>query len=275
MPKSTPRLGKGLSALISPRAAAPFHHRSNPLAMEVARADGLLLREISIHNIDPNPNQPRQRHDESALHELAASIREKGVLQPILVRSSGATKFELVAGERRWRAAQIAGLTTIPVIVRELSDVEAFETALIENLQREDLAPLERATAYQQLVDTLGVGIDAVAARLGESRANVSNYLRLLKLREEVQAMVADGRLGMGQARAIAGINNPQRQLAVARLAVRRNLSARQVETLAMNLLTGASYVLRMNSLRLQGISLSDEDARFYPMEPDALKMFI
>ena len=236
MSKSTPRLGKGLSALITPRAAGPFRNRAaaaNVASSGETPSEGMMLRSIALDRIQPNPHQPRQTMDDVRMEELAASIRQSGILQPILLRAAGAGKYELIAGERRWRAAAKAGLDAIPAIVRDLSDSEAFETALVENLQREDLTPLERATAYQQLVDTLGVGIDAVAARLGESRANVSNYLRLLKLSDEVLELVGDGALGMGQARAIAGISNPQRQLAIARLAVRRNLSARQVEALA------------------------------------------
>ena len=236
MSKSTPRLGKGLSALITPRAAGPFRNRAAAAAVVPPAeplTDGATLRNLPLDRIKPNAHQPRQTMDDVRLEELAASIRQSGVLQPVLVRAAGANAYELIAGERRWRAASKAGLETIPAIIRDLSDSEAFETALVENLQREDLTPLERATAYQQLVDTLGVGVDAVAARLGESRANVSNYLRLLKLGDDVLALVSDGSLGMGQARAIAGISNPQRQLAIARLAVRRNLSARQVEALA------------------------------------------
>jgi len=238
MSKSTPRLGKGLSAIIGPRTNAPFRQRSAAVhtATETptdSRSKVTVIRELPLDQLHPNPKQPRFNIEQTTLDELAASLRQSGVLQPVIVRNVGENKFELVAGERRWRAAAIAELETIPAIVRDLSDHEAFELALIENLQREDLGPLERATAYQQLIDTLDIAVDILAVRLGESRANVVNYLRLLKLDKEVQALISAGKLGMGQARAIAGISNSQRQLAVARMALRRNLSVRQVELLA------------------------------------------
>jgi ParB family chromosome partitioning protein len=239
MPKATPRLGKGLSALVGPRPASPFKHRP-PSPTTVAghpsaspRTEATIIHELPLDRIRPNPNQPRLNVERTALDQLANSIRQTGILQPVLVRSVGHEEFELIAGERRWRAAQIAELPTIPAIIRELNQTESFELALIENLQREDLAPLERATAYQQLIDSAGLSVEALATRLGESRANIANYLRLLRLDREVQDMLNAGELAMGQARAIAGVSNPQQQLALARLAVRRNLSVRQVERLA------------------------------------------
>ncbi len=239
MAKPPPRLGKGLSALIGPRAGAPFHQRATTLQGTTTSPPpstplgGPSLRQIPLDQIRPNPRQPRASLDQTALNHFADSIRHAGILQPILVRTLSDGVYELVAGERRWRAAALAGLKTVPAIVRELTDAESFESALTENLQREDLGPLERASAYQQLVDTFALTIDLVATRLGESRANVSNYLRILRLSDEIRELIATGQLGMGQARAVAGIDNPQRQLAVARLAARRNLSVRQVETLA------------------------------------------
>lgn len=241
MPKATPRLGKGLTALIGPRPATPFKHRIPPAAdnpnerADPLHAQGTVLHELPLDRIRPNPNQPRHRIEDTRLGELADSLRQTGVIQPVLVRTIGEYEFELVAGERRWRAARIAKLPTIPAIIRELSDRESFELALVENLQREDLGPLERAAAYQQLIDTTNVTPDALATRLGESRATIVNYLRLLSLPKEVQVLVNAGELGMGQARAIAGVSNPQRQLAIASLAVRRNLSVRQVERLVQD----------------------------------------
>jgi ParB family chromosome partitioning protein len=232
--KATPRLGKGLSALIGPRTAAGFRHAPAPAIEPLAAGlpDGM-LREIPLDRIRPNPRQPRANFDHTTLEQLAASIRHSGVLQPVLVRRVEDGQFELIAGERRWRAAELAGLEAIPALVREPSDADAFEMALVENLQREDLGPLERATAYQQFIDMTGATADALAERLGESRASISNYLRLLKLDELVQQMISDGALAMGQARAIAALSIPQRQVALARLAARRNLSVRQVEALA------------------------------------------
>lgn len=247
MSKPAPRLGKGLSALLGPRVPVPARSEpavtaipaaaipngpatTIPLAAE-AKPDGG-LRTIPIDEIQRNPLQPRTSFDAAALDELAASIRISGVIQPVLVRKS-ATGYELIAGERRWRAAKLAGLTAIPATVRQVTDSEALELALVENLQREDLNPLERATAYQQYLATFHTTADQLAEKLGESRASVSNYLRLLKLHSDVQGMLRSGELSMGHARAIAGLNDPQKQLALARLSARRNLSVRQIESLA------------------------------------------
>jgi ParB family chromosome partitioning protein len=229
MSKTTNRLGRGLNALISPRDL----QTADRIHETLATADAGQLRHIAVEQIVPNPKQPRSGFDDATLRDLADSIRANGILQPVIVRSLPDQRFELVAGERRWRAAKLAGVKTIPATVRELSDGDSFTTALIENLQREDLGPLERSAAYQHYLDTFGGTVEDLAARLNESRANISNYLRLLKLRPEICYMLGTGELAMGQARAIAGIVDPQRQLAVARLATRRNLSVRQVEALA------------------------------------------
>jgi ParB family chromosome partitioning protein len=227
MSKSTPRLGKGLGALIAPRT--PLDR--SPSGDE-AFAGGT-VRHIPVSQISPNQRQPRKRFDPAAIEGLVESIRSSGVLQPVIVRPSANGQFELVVGERRWRAAKAAGLQLVPAIVRSATDAESVELALIENLQREDLNAIDRANAYRQYVETFGVTIEDLARRIGESRANVSNYMRLLSLRGEILQMVEAGELAMGQARAIAGIEDAQRQLAVARLAARRNLSVRQVEALA------------------------------------------
>lgn len=235
MSKSAPRLGKGLSTLLGPTKQAHIGPAAIPaMPIEIVAADASTpVIDLPLNRIKPNPHQPRQNPDTAALENLAESIRQSGVLQPILVRRREDEYYEIVAGERRWRAAQIAGLSMMPAVVRVLTDEESFEIALIENLQREDLGPIERATAYQQLIDMLGIHPEELAHRLGESRANVVNYLRLLKLDDEVRGLITSGQLGMGQARALAGLSNPQRQLAVAKMAVRRNLSVRQVEQLA------------------------------------------
>lgn len=235
MSKSTPRLGKGLSALLGTAQTTVTPTMQVPvLQIEKISADASAgIVDLPLDRIKPNPKQPRMNIENASLDRLADSLRQSGVLQPILVRRNHEGWYEIVAGERRWRAAQRAGLATIPAVVRVLSDAESFEIALIENLQREDLSPIERAAAYQQLIDILGVHPEELARRLGESRANIINYLRLLKLSDEIQSMIASGQLGMGQARALAGIDYPQKQLALAKLAVRRNLSVRQVEQLA------------------------------------------
>ena len=237
MSKSAPRLGKGLSTLLAPTTHALSQPHSIPVpalprGSELSISSAAVV-DLPLEQLHPNPKQPRIHVESTTLEGLADSIRQNGVLQPILVRRTADHQYEIVAGERRWRAAQLAEQKTIPAIIRELSDAESFELALIENLQREDLTPIERATAYQQLIDTLGLIPEQLAKRIGESRANIVNYMRLLKLHPKVQGMISHGELSMGQARPLAGLNNPQRQLAIALLTIRRNLSVRQVEQLA------------------------------------------
>ncbi|HOO17650.1 MAG: ParB/RepB/Spo0J family partition protein [Phycisphaerae bacterium] len=224
MSKPTARLGKGLSALITPRA---------PVSQPTVARGSEPATTISVEAIRPNPRQPRKDFDDAAITQLANSIRTKGVLQPVIVRPAPDGGYELVAGERRLRAAKLAGLTQVPAIVRDVSDADSVEIALIENLQREDLNPLERAAAYRQYLDTFKSTVEELASRLGESRPNISNYLRLLDLAEPVRKLLASGELSMGHARAIASIENPERQLALAMLCIRRNLSVRQLEVLA------------------------------------------
>jgi ParB family chromosome partitioning protein len=252
MSKPQPRLGRGLSAILGPPSAGSPPRTGDPPARDVApmitaaspgagpgvtvsaTAGGAGLTELPLASIVPNRGQPRALFSQESLQSLAESIRAQGILQPILVRAAGADgTHEILAGERRWRAATLAGLERVPVIIREASSAEALEIALVENLQREDLTPLERATAYRTYVESFHVTVDQLAERLGESRSNTSNYLRLLSLHQEIQDMLTAGQIAMGQARAIAGIHDPQRQLGLARLAVRRNLSVRQVEQLA------------------------------------------
>jgi ParB family chromosome partitioning protein len=224
MSKPTARLGKGLSALITPRPSLARPPTS-------PAPEGALT--IPIHQIRANPRQPRTQFDDAGISQLAESIRNKGILQPVIVRPTPDGEYELVAGERRLRAAKLAGLSDIPATIRNATDSDSLEIALIENLQREDLNPLERATAYRQYLDTFHGTVDQLAARLGESRPNISNYLRLLELSDPVRKMLATGEISMGHARAIASVNEPERQLALALLCIRRNLSVRQVEALA------------------------------------------
>lgn len=222
------RLGRGLGALIP--AKGP-QGAKNP-AVSALAASSTKVAEIAIDAIRPNPNQPRREFDEAALAELSNSIRVNGVLQPIMVRPLPDGRYELVAGERRWRASQRAGLNTIPATVREMSDAESLEIALVENLQRQDLGPLERAEGYQRYLDQFGGTPEQLAVRLSENRTTIVNYLRLLRLPHEVRAMLAGQQITMGHARAIAGLSDPQRQLAIAKMAARRSLSVRQVESL-------------------------------------------
>jgi len=210
-------LGKGLGALIP---------------TEVTRESGSMLREVPISSIRPNPLQPRTHFDEEALVSLAASIREVGVLQPILVRETGTDDFELIAGERRWRAARRAGLQTMPVLVQSATDVHSLEQALVENLHREDLNALEEAAAYQQLIDEFGYTHEQVAARVGRSRSAVTNTLRLLQLPAGVQRALADGTISAGHARALLGTPDRALQEELVKEIVTEGLNVRTVEEL-------------------------------------------
>lgn len=209
-------LGKGLGALIP---------------SEVATADqGSGFQELAVSQIEPNPNQPRDHFDEESLVALTASITELGVLQPVLVRPLGDDRFELIAGERRWRAAKRAGLPRIPAVVREIDDVASLEQAIVENLHRQDLNALEEAAAYQQLIDEFHLSHEDVARRVGKSRSAVSNTLRLLQLPPGIQKLVAQKQLSAGHARALLGTPDRAFQEALARRAVSEELSVREVE---------------------------------------------
>lgn len=195
-----------------------------------SEGDGAELREIPTAAVSPNPHQPRQHFDEESLVELAASIAEMGVLQPILVRPLDGEQYELVAGERRWRATQRAGLATIPAIVRATSDLSSVEQALVENLHRQDLTPLEEAAAFQQLIEDFEFTHDDLAGRVGKSRSAITNSLRLLGLPPSVQSLLADGQLSAGHARALLGTPDRSRQESLARDAVSEGWSVRMVE---------------------------------------------
>ena len=209
-------LGKGLGALI------PTAER-----MEDAEAQ---LRELPVSEIEPNRYQPRTYFDEEGLVSLSASIQAVGVLQPILVRQMAPDRFELIAGERRWRAARRAGLQTIPALVRETEDVRSLEQALVENLHRADLNPLEEAAAYQQLVEEFGLTQEDVATQVGKSRSAVANTLRLLHLPPSIQRLLAEGQISAGHARALLGTPDRVFQEELARAIVAENLTVRDVE---------------------------------------------
>ena len=212
-------LGKGLGALIP--------SDSTTIA---AGGDRPRLEDIAVGSIEPNPLQPRVHFDEETLAELAESIREIGVLQPVLVRPLGAGSFQLIAGERRWRAATRAGLAVIPAIVRDTDDLGSVEQALIENLHRQDLTPLEEAAAYQQLIEDFTLTHEQVATRVGKSRSAVSNTLRLMSLPPSIQALLADGRLTAGHAKALLGTPDRAFQEQLARRAVGEQWSVRMLE---------------------------------------------
>ena len=217
MAKKTRGLGRGLEALL-PDA-------------EEALSSG--VQEISLGDIDPNPDQPRRTFSEESIAQLAQSIREQGVLQPILVTPQNGGRYRIVAGERRWRASRAAGLDKVPVIVRDLDVIQQMEIALIENLQREDLNPIEVAQGIRSLMQQCGYTQETVANRLSKSRPAVANLLRLLTLPEEVIELVRQGSLSAGHARVLAGLDDNARKLALAKETIEQGYSVRQLEALA------------------------------------------
>ncbi len=214
-------LGKGLGALITT-------DQSKPDQNYYSETTG--YQELPIEAISVNPYQPRDVFDEEALESLSASIREVGVLQPILVRRKTADAFELIAGERRWRAAKKAGLALIPAMIRDIEDLTTLEHALVENLHRQDLGALEEAAAYQQLIDDFGLSQDAVAQRVGKSRPTITNSLRLLQLPASVQTYLLNGAISAGHARALLGLDSDEQQERLAQRIVNELLTVREVE---------------------------------------------
>jgi len=208
-------LGRGLGALIPP---------------EVRTDSRSMLQELPVASIESNPHQPRVEFDEESLAALTESVRALGVLQPVLVRPAGTDRYQLIAGERRWRAARRAGLQTIPALVKTAEDQSSLEQALVENLHRQDLNPLEEAGAYQQLIEDFSLTHEEVASRVGKNRVTISNTLRLLQLPPSIQRLVRDGQLAAGHARALLGTPDRAFQEALARKAVLHSMSVRQVE---------------------------------------------
>ncbi len=238
-------LGRGLGSLIPTAPAAPAAgetppsaassggasgDRGTPSAHDLVQVDGAYFAELPLAAITPNAVQPRQVFDEEALAELVHSISEVGLLQPIVVRASGPESFELIMGERRWRAAQQAGLTSIPAIVRQTDDVDMLRDALLENLHRSQLNPLEEASAYAQLLEDFGCTHEELAGRIGRSRPQISNTLRLLKLSPAVQRRVAAGVLSAGHARSLLSIADPEIQDRLASRVVAEGISVRALE---------------------------------------------
>jgi ParB family transcriptional regulator, chromosome partitioning protein len=232
-----PALGRGLGALLggtitSGRPAAPA---SLPIAASEPAADGERVQHLALDCIRPSPFQPRKEFSAEALQELADSIKAQGVIQPLIVRERNGS-FELIAGERRWRAAQLLGLKEVPVIVREADDRTVLELALIENLQRENLNPVEEAQGYQQLVEHFELRQEDVAAKVGKSRALVANSLRLLKLDADVQNYLRNGQLSVGHAKVILGLAGAAEQKLAAERILRDSLNVRDTETLVARL---------------------------------------
>ena len=216
-------LGRGLSALI-------------PGAPEAGEASGLL--EVPVNAVSPNPKQPRTHFDDEAIASLAVSIREVGILQPIVVRKAGAG-YELIAGERRLRAAKLAGLATIPVVVRDTDDADTLREALIENIHREDLGPIELAEAFRQLLEELGLKQEELADRVGVSRSHIANTIRLLQLPIDVQQLLSDGKLQAGHARALLTLGDAEAQNTIALRTVAEDLTVRDVEDLVRRYVDG------------------------------------
>lgn len=225
-PSDHPRraLGKGLSALLPPRPSTVTVPVPAP-----PPADGVL--QLPIDAVDPSPIQPRTVFDPEGLRQLAQSIQASGVIQPLIVRAHG-TRYQLVAGERRWRASRLAGLERIPAIVREISDDRLLEVTLVENLQREDLNPIEVARAFDRLARELGLNHEEIGRRTGKDRTTITNMLRLLRLPSDIQQLLAEHRLSMGHARAILGLPSEDLQRRVAEKTSSQGLSVRQVERL-------------------------------------------
>lgn len=215
-----PALGRGLDSLIPSMDDTPARGSS-------------AINEIAIDKITPNPEQPRSIFDEEALEELARSIRELGIIQPLSLRKIGPDAYQIIAGERRYRAARIAGLTTVPAYIRTANDAELTEMALIENIQREDLNAIEIALTFKKLIDQFSLTQERLSERIGKKRATIANFLRLLRLPAEVQLGLRDKRVDMGHARALLTIDDPTLQLKLYNETIRRGLSVRAVEELA------------------------------------------
>lgn len=221
----TAALGRGLDALISTDS--------------VSTQGSSTINEISISEIDANPNQPRRDFDQTALEELAHSIKELGLVQPITLRQMEDGRYQIIAGERRWRASQLAGLTTIPAYIRTIKDESVMEMALVENIQREDLNAIEIALAYEHLLEKSGMTQERVSERVGKSRAAIANYLRLLKLPAQVQMALQKKEIDMGHARALLSISSPSLQLKLFREVTKNGYSVRKVEELCHKLNNG------------------------------------
>lgn len=228
-------LGRGLDSLISPNVAVETKERNSVRDHKADAKEKNSETIVKITKVEPNREQPRKNFDEDALLELADSIKQFGLLQPILVQDRK-DHYEIIAGERRWRAAKLAGLKEVPVIIRNLTEREIVEIALIENIQREDLNPIEEAQAYKKLLTEFNLKQDEVAERVSKSRTAVTNSMRLLKLCDEVQQMVIDDMISTGHARALLSIENSEQQYTIAQRIFDEKLSVRDVEKLVKNM---------------------------------------
>jgi ParB family transcriptional regulator, chromosome partitioning protein len=234
-PKKRAALGKGIESLLGPRPSQTVPS-VQAVAVPAAEASGRPL-EIPLDRIDRNPNQTRTNFDEAKLAELAQSIAATGVVQPVVVRERPGGRFELIMGERRWRASQVAGKQTIPAMVRQVSDEQAMEMTIVENLQRADLNPMEQARAYARLSSDFKLTQEQMAQRTGKDRASVANFLRLLKLPESVQKLVEGGELSFGHARALLAVDSPALLATVTATVLAKSMSVRQTEAFVQGLL--------------------------------------
>ena len=232
-------LGRGLDALLSSRPGA-----AAAVATAPAVQSGEQIRMIALDAIDPNPDQPRTVFQTGAIEELAQSIKEDGVIQPILLKPVG-TRFMVVVGERRWRASKLAGLSEIPAVIRDVNEEKILEIALVENIQREDLNPIEIATALQRLANEFQLSHEELAQRTGKDRTTVTNLLRLLRLPSDVQELIGEKKITMGHARALLSLPEEEQQRAVAEKVVRQELSVRQVEQLVRQMQQPAEPVVK------------------------------
>ncbi|NIA07175.1 MAG: ParB/RepB/Spo0J family partition protein [Actinobacteria bacterium] len=229
------RLGRGLDSLVSTESFVSTTPRPAPATATKPSAAPGNIQFVPVDEIQPNPLQPRSHIDPTELSGLVDSLRTSGLLQPILVRRHGSS-FQLIAGERRWRAARQAGLRTVPTVVRDASDDDMLELALIENIQRSDLNAADRAAAYSAYLSRLNLTQEQASHRLGQDRATIANYVRLLELDEEVRQLLAQGDISMGQARALLAVSDPADQRRLAKLVVAKNLSVRRTEDLVREL---------------------------------------
>jgi len=238
-----PALGKGLSALIP----------------EKKKIDTNSVFELDLNSIVPNEYQPRRIFNDKALNDLVASIKEKGVIQPVIVRKTAGNVYQLIAGERRWRSAKLAGLDRIPVIVKDAAPVEALELALIENIQREDLNPLETAEAFHRLIKDFNLTHDDLSRKVGKDRATVTNYIRILKLPANIRKWIAEGSLSIGHAKALLQVDDQRLQIEIATKIIHKGLSVREAEAMCKKGSTGKNRSSKKTAKDPQIASLEEK----------------
>jgi len=239
-------LGKGMLALIDENTLSEIEQNQ--------------VVKIPVENIIPNRYQPRKKFNEETLTELAISIKENGIIQPVIVSNLGNGKYELIAGERRWKAAQLAGIPEIPAIIRDCSENERLEIALVENIQREDLNPIEEALAYKEILERLSITQDELAQKIGKNRSSITNTLRLLKLPEYIKEMLISGVLTEGHARAILALEGVDKMIAFADYIIQNNLSVREAENEVKKFLEKEKYVSRETSEKKEDFILKDAE---------------